>query len=165
MYLTASEKFNRVFTPEQHNFRTLTVQSDIQLLAKSVPHLCKVSLSNVSTDGPNTSPVNLCGVDLLIPSSHKHVTLGGIMMINERLVGLTVSHAFENNNGNPVTEHSSVVTFYDSSEDDDMDSDPSEDTSLHGEARQDLIGIQLSDNAAGSSSGTRIFPKTTGDGN
>ena len=105
---------------EQHNFKTLTVESEIELLTL---HKCGVVCSDNSAAVHRLEPhVSFCGIELVINGSKERATLGGVLFIDDRPFGLTIAHAFEEKNEASIVGSSATVRFYDSSGDEESDS-------------------------------------------
>lgn len=108
----------------------------------------------------------MCGADLLMDNSSKHATLGGVVVIEGRTFGLTVSHPFDQKYELPVIESSNAVRFYDSSGDEESDSNLSQGKSSSEESMPAVDEMGTNENTTGSSLRRNgpAFPKSVRDG-
>lgn len=144
----------------------MTVKTEIELLAKSVQHNCTVVVSENARNSPDDYTTNMCGADLLIDNSSKHATLGGVVVIEGRIFGLTVSHPFDQKPELPAIESSNAVKFYDSSGDEESESNLSQGKSSSEELMPVVDEMEINEDTTGSSliSNGAAFPKSVKDG-
>jgi hypothetical protein len=138
----------------------------MELLAKSVQHNCTVVVSENARNSPDSYTTNMCGADLLIDDSSKHATMGGVVVIEGKSFGLTVSHPFAQKVELPAIESSNAVKFYDSNGDEESDSDVSQGKSSSEEPTPAVDAMELNEDTNGSSlrRDGPAFPESIRDG-
>lgn len=123
----------------------------MELLAKSVQHNCTVVVSENARNSPDNCTTNMCGADLLLDDFDKHATLGGVVLIEGKIYGLTVSHPFVQKVELPAIEPSNAVKFYDSNGDEESDSDVSQGKCSSEETTPAIDAMESNEDANGAS--------------